>query len=170
MTKKPTPIELQTLFHYNPETGDLTWKDDSPQWWYHSHKAGDIAGSLQAGGYRQVNLNHIPQLVHRMIWAIVTGAWPKHQIDHINMIRTDNRWCNLRAATNSQNSMNRGAQSNNKSGMKGVHTHKDGQYFTSSIRRDGIDYYLGIFKTAADAKAAYDAAAVRLHDKYHRLN
>lgn len=35
------------------------------------------------------------------------GVFPDGQIDHINKIRDDNRWDNLRLATASQNSMNK---------------------------------------------------------------
>ncbi len=166
MAKRASIKKLRSLFSYNPETGDLTWKND----WLssrHKHRIGDIAGGISMQGYRCVNINYLPQLVHRIAWAIMTGRWPKHQIDHINMVRTDNRWCNLREATNSQNSMNRKAQSNNKTGLKGVYSHSHGGYF-SSICRDKKTRYLGYFKTPSEAKAAYDAASKELHAEFHR--
>src|SRR5258708_16286059 len=40
--------------------------------------------------------------------------------DHVNRDGLDNRRCNLRPATGSQNAANKGRQSNNTSGFKGV--------------------------------------------------
>ena len=50
----------------------------------------------------------------------MTGNFPENFIDHINHIPYDNRWSNLRAATNSQNQANAKKPINNKSGYKGV--------------------------------------------------
>ncbi|MGU0171669.1 HNH endonuclease [Escherichia coli] len=41
-------------------------------------------------------------------------------VDHINMIRSDNRIVNLRAATRAQNGQNSKTRSDNASGVKGV--------------------------------------------------
>jgi hypothetical protein len=166
---KPSPKELRELFRYDPETGIVRWKYDSPKRCRNAHKSGDVVGTITAQGYLAVNIRYMPYLLHRIIWAIVRGRWPRRQIDHRNMIRTDNRWINLRRASNSQNSMNRGAQSNNKSGLKGVTTHPDGGFF-ARITRNGVKYYLGYFATAMEAKAIYDDAAKRLHREYHRTH
>ena len=42
---------------------------------------------------------------HRICYAMFYGKWPINQIDHINRNRSDNRICNLRDATYSQNNI-----------------------------------------------------------------
>ena len=54
--------------------------------------------------------------VHRVIWFYMTGNFPKDQIDHINHIRNDNRWINLREASIQENDKNRSKAINNISG------------------------------------------------------
>lgn len=65
-------------------------------------------------------LHGVSMQVHRVGWAMHYGKWPKDQIDHINMIRDDNRIENLREATASENKFNQMPQSNNSHGSKGV--------------------------------------------------
>lgn len=71
---------------------------------------------------------------------------------------------NLRAATRSQNNMNKGASSRNKLGVKGVHINEDG-LFTAQIRvprpegGKGKMTYLGRYKTVEEAAAVYAEAS-----------
>ncbi len=45
--------------------------------------------------------------LHRVAFAIMTGAWPIDEVDHINRDRQDNKWSNLRQSTSSENKMNK---------------------------------------------------------------
>jgi hypothetical protein len=54
----------------------------------------------------------------------MAGKWPAAGIDHINGNKSDNRWLNLREATQSQNMTNTGNRADNSSGYKGVCWHK----------------------------------------------
>ena len=50
----------------------------------------------------------------------MTGEWPK-EIDHINRIKDDNRFCNLRITTRSLNNVNMIRSRLSKTGVKNVY-------------------------------------------------
>jgi len=97
--------------------------------------------------------------------TLLTG-WP--YVDHIDGNGLDNRRQNLRAATHSKNMMNRGPQSNNTSGFKGVCRNR--LKWRAQIGLDGRHIHLGTFATPQEAAHAYDAAAVELFGEYARPN
>lgn len=114
----PSRETLSGLLDYNPDSGLLAWQKTIG-----SRRKGSVAGRLHHKGYIEVGVGKRRYLAHRLIWAMQTGEWlpPSVQIDHINGDKADNSWANLRKATPSQNKMNCGAQSNSKSGIRGVH-------------------------------------------------
>jgi hypothetical protein len=94
---------------------------------------------------------------HRVVWALVTGSWPKAQIDHINGNTSDNRISNLREASSVENARNQKRHCTNISGRTGVHFQKAAQKFVAYIRIDNKKHHLGYFETfnaAAEARAA----------------
>lgn len=74
-------------------------------------------------------------------------------VDHINHNTLDNRKCNLRACTSSENLRNCKKYKNNSSGYKGVHFHRD--RWVARIQIDGKTKSLGSFKNIDDAVRAY---------------
>lgn len=102
--------------------------------------------------------------MHRLIMG-----FPKSQIDHRNGKKLDNQHKNLRLATQTQNSQNQIAHSNNKSGYKGVEFHKASQRWEARIRSNGTRIQLGLFKTALAAHRAYLKAARKYHGEFARL-
>lgn len=92
-------------------------------------------------------------------------------IDHINRNGLDNRRCNLRAATNSQNMQNRTKRRNAvSSSYVGVYWDKQMSKFRSRIRIDGKSKHLGLFDNEVDAAKAYDLAARELYGEHAHLN
>ena len=51
-------------------------------------------------------------MVHRIVWLLNTGEWPKNTIDHINRDPLDNRFENLRDCTQAENNLNKGPYKN----------------------------------------------------------
>ena len=78
-------------------------------------------------------------------------------VDHINGIKTDNRRCNLRSATLSENAKNTSFRKNNTSGHMGVY--KVGLKYRAKIQCDNNTIELGRFKSPEEASAAYKKAA-----------
>lgn len=109
--------------------------------------------------------------LHRFVMERVLGRELQscETIDHINLNTLDNRRCNLRVATFSQNGMNRGKYSRNTSGYKGVSWDKECGKWRAQIMKQGKPYKIGRFDTPEEAYAAYCATALELHGEFARL-
>jgi hypothetical protein len=159
-----TATRLRELLHYDPETGVFTWAVSAG-----TACAGAVAGSLNNRGYRAIMIGRRYYAAHRVIWLWMTGEWPKHEIDHINMDKGDNRWANLREATHSQNNANSSTYANNSSGFKGVHWFKRHRKWQAGIRINGKKTHLGYFDTPHQAYANYCLAARKYFGEYARV-
>ncbi|WP_371417778.1 HNH endonuclease [Roseivivax sp. THAF197b] len=98
------------------------------------------------------------------------GAYPPAQIDHRNGDRTDNRWINLRAAEKSENCRNVKSRTGSTSSYLGVSFRRDRNIWRAVIFTDGKQKFLGTYKSEEEAARAYDAAAIRHHGEFARLN
>jgi hypothetical protein len=145
---------LRELFAYDPETGNVSWLRDRI-----GANNSIRARAGDGAGYRQVEVDGRVLQCHRVAWALVTGRWPKCEIDHRNGKRDDNRWENLREATHQQNAHNRRVRKDSASGLKGVSFHRRTGKWQAYIGLAGEQKYLGLFETRAAAHRAYLAAA-----------
>lgn len=91
-------------------------------------------------------------------------------IDHINGGTLDNRKCNLRSCTRTENICNAAIYASNTSGYKGVHFNKRDQKYQANIRINKKLKFLGYFKTASEAALAYNNAAVEAFGKFANIN
>lgn len=107
---------------------------------------------LNTGGYIVFKFYGKAYKAHRVAWFLQTGKWPI-EIDHINGIRSDNRWENLREVTHSENGLNRRVHMNSKSGEYGIRLEANGKWRVR-VRGKAI----GTFWTKERAIAARDAA------------
>jgi len=105
---------------------------------------------------------------HRLAWLWVHGSWPERDLDHINRDTFDNRLCNLRLATNSQNMANARMPITNKSGKKGVSWHARGMKWQAHVKVRCISRYLGLFNTVEEAHASYCQAAKTFQGEFAR--
>lgn len=115
-----TAERARQLWTYDPETGDLRWRVKTC---IHM-QVGDLAGTIDHG-YRRVavtcNGKRKAFAAHRLIWLMQTGEWPEFDIDHLNGIKSDNRWTNLRDGPTGLNCQNqRRAQRSSSHGFLGV--------------------------------------------------
>lgn len=121
-----------------------------------------VAGWLNGSGYRSLEIGGATYKVHRVIWLMQTGHWPARYVDHINGVKWDNRWLNLREATDAENTQNeRVARPNNVTGFLGVSP--DGGRYKAQIWHTNRKWNLGRFDTPELAHAAYLDAKRKHH-------
>lgn len=94
----------------------------------------------------------------------------KYQTDHVNRDSLDNRKSNLRIATNADNTANRGRQSNNTSGYKGVSWSKVSKKWAIEIGYNNKRYRLGLMEDKEDAARLYNFWASDIHGEFANLN
>lgn len=158
MKRELTAERLRELLHYDPETGVWTWLVRTS----YRIKVGDPVGTDNGHGYIRTSIDGNRYLLHRLAWLWTTGEWPTSMIDHVNGVRNDNRWVNLRLVSNAENGQNRRtARGGGRSGLLGVSPHQ-GKY-TSQIHVAGRKIHIGVFDTPEQAHEAYLAAKRRLH-------
>lgn len=169
MAAKPLPPQsvLLQLLRYEPETGELFWKERGPEWiddlrirntWNARYAGKPALNSINSDGYRIGSICGSNYKAQRVIWKMVTGDDPD-QIDHENRVRTDNRFKNLRDVSLGENNKNRSLPANNKSGVIGVYLwdHNGFQYWAANLGGKKNGY----FKTFDEAVCARRAAEVQ---------
>ena len=144
-----TQARLKEVLHYDPDTGLFRWLVTNSN----RAVAGSACLSRNGNGYVQVGIDGRRYEGQRLAWLYMTGEWPAHLVDHVDMDQANNRWTNLRAATLAENMVNTRARR----AAKGIRS-RCGRY-QAHIGIDGKQVYLGTFDTAEAASAAYEAAA-----------
>lgn len=167
MSKRINPARALAVLRYDPETGLIFWRVDiraGKNNWLLKAVAGDQAGFASGYGYWVLSIDGARTSAHRFAWLAMTGAWPEHDIDHVDGDRTNNRWTNLRGATRAQNMQNlKGAHKDSSTGLLGVERKRD--RFAARICVDGKKHSLGVFATPELAHAAYLKAKREMHER-----
>lgn len=185
MANKPLPdvLLIRKYLSYDPSTGVLTWKPRELETFvdkgmrsaatlhrfWNAKYAGKAAGELGfSRGYRGIKFNGCLLRTHRIIFALVTGSWPIGEIDHINGDRSDNRWCNLRDVSKSDNQRNAKLRKDNLSRHTGIR--RRGAKWDVRIRHNRVTEYLGRFSTLEEAIFARKTAERRYgyHENHGR--
>lgn len=158
----PRPLtheRLTEVLSYDRRTGVFLWKAKTGR----KVRVGERAGTRsKAHIYRVIRIDRVNYYESVLAWFYVTGSWPKYQVDHRNRIRDDNRWSNLRLATNKQNHENVGPQKNSTSGVKGVTVCTQTGLWLARITHNGVMKNLGRYKAKTDAVRARKAAERQL--------
>lgn len=123
------------------------------------------------GGYICVYVDGRAYSAARLAWFWMTGEWPDREVDHRNVMPSDNRWMNLRLAKPTQNCANKHRYKHNTSGFKGVSRLVVRGKFVGWRARIGVEkkrLSLGVFGTPEEAHQAYCAASEQMHREYSR--
>ncbi|ATW62682.1 D5 protein [Salmonella phage SP-3] len=150
--------EYQKKFDYDPETGIFTWNSGS--------RKGKPAGSKEKDGLT-LYMGKLGRFkAHRVAWLYVTGEDPgEFLIDHRDQDPFNNRWNNLRKATNAENGKNSSGWKNESTGVKGVTLTSSGKY-RARIRVDGNMVNIGTFESLEEAVSNLNIAREILHGEF----
>lgn len=157
---------LRELLHYDPETGQFVWRVSPSA----KVAAGALAGGPNKAGYITIGIGGRRYKAHRLAWLYMTGEWPAEQIDHVNTVRDDNRWANLREATHIQNQRNRRSVEGKSVPFKGVRWNKSRSCYYASIRVNRKVICLPQRRTAEEAYNDYVAAASKYFGEFARVD
>ena len=120
----------------------------------------DYCWYITSKGYVSTTINKRTIKFHRLLFP------DSQQIDHRNHKKNDNRKCNLREVTNTQNCINRSLQSNNTSGVTGVYWNKQSNKWVASITVDKKLIFLGYFNQFENAVQARKTAEEHYFGEY----
>jgi hypothetical protein len=165
MARPISQIRLRELFDYDQDTGNFYRKHAAGNGRY---KAGSKCGYIRKDGYYMLSFDGMKEvLAHRCAWIFMNGDIDDEVlIDHIDENRSNAAIKNLRIADQSKNGMNRGAQKNSSTGIKGVSWCKTQQKWTVRVGVNGKYHYGGRFSDIKDAESAAIAMRKKLHKEF----
>jgi len=155
--------EFCKIVRYDHDNGNFFWKVN--RYGRGGSRAGMVAGFINENGYRCFRIKGKKFYAHRLAWLFIHKQWPHGIIDHINGNRSDNRICNLREVTTSQNIANTNATCA-KSSLRGAHWSSEKGKWFSRIMFNGKTKYLGYFNSKEEAHNAYIIARRNLHGEF----
>ena len=134
-------------------------KTEAERYWVKVEKTDECwiwTATVTSWGYGQFWLNGKHVKAHRYSFELAHGPIAEGlDIDHLCHNRACVRPEHLRAATRKQNMENRkGADSDNYSGVRGVHWHKAARKWQAHVRHNGHLHYVGTFSSKEDAELA----------------
>jgi len=140
-----TQERLKQVLTYDPLTGDFFRLN------------GKKAGTLTNKGTVHIMVDRVAYQAHRLAYVYMGEPLPAI-VDHKNRVRNDNRWENLRPATNGQNKMNSVKYT-------GVERRANGRW-TARIRTKAGNVACGTYASKEEAIAAYNAKRRELYGEY----
>lgn len=158
---KLTQEKLKSMLHYDPDSGVFTWKVRTSS----RANIGDMAGCIRRCGHMAIGLHGGLYFSHRLAFLYMTGEFPNGEVDHINHVRNDNSFANLRVVNMEDNQKNKTIQKNNKSGATGISFDKANSKWRARIFVNKRNVHLGFFSNIEDAIAARHYANIKYN--YH---
>jgi hypothetical protein len=151
---------LKSILNYDAETGLFTWKVKMGS----LATIGKVAGSLHREGYICIMILGKEYKAHRLAFLYMTGSFP-NIVDHINSVKNDNRWENLRECSKLENAHNRVISPLNTTGIKGVTWCNTDKCFRGNVTFKG-KRYMKRFKTKEEAATYVQEMRSSLHKEF----
>jgi len=155
---------LKEVIDYNCSTGDFVWIVSSG-----TVSKGRKAGCLDDKGYVRIKIDGKKYKAHRLVFLYLNGCFPRSEVDHVNGVKNDNRFVNLRLANNTQQNANKKIQINNTSGYRGVHFFKPRGKWRATISVNKKTKYIGSFDTPEEASVAYECEAAFCFGEFYQM-
>lgn len=158
---------LRELIDFDPDVGVFIWLKTCGSRGVSGRK---MFGCSNGRGHLDIRIMGKKYKAHRLAWLHYYGRWPDGFIDHVNGDGEDNRICNLRECSQSQNMANARKRSDNKSGFKGVCWSSNARKWMAYINESGKRRHIGYFPEKEDAAAAYAREAERCFGSFARID
>lgn len=151
--------DLKLSLHYDPATGVFTRLKAVT-----SSKPGQHLGWLDHEGYVRLSvLGHIYR-AHRLAWFYMTCQWPSKNIDHIDGVKSNNRFVNLRDVTQSVNLQNQRRPKRNKKDALPLGVVRYGKRFAAYAKTNGAIDRVAVCDSAEEAHERYVAYKRFFHE------
>lgn len=156
-----TRDQVLAKVRYFKTSGLFRWVEHRDAW-----RVGQIAQRITSKGYVQIYLYGHCYLAHRLAWLVMTGSWPEEEIDHRDGDPMNNKWRNLRPASEGQQRQNIRARGN-KSGYTGVYWSNRWQTWIAYITVNYRKIYLGSSRNVHEAGRIRAAGKLVHHPFYN---
>ena len=151
-----TKERLLEVLEFDESVSRFRWKKREGRRTFNTRFAGKLAG--RAGEthtpgrfYRQIRIDGVTYLEHRLVWMYHHGVWPEFALDHINGDGLDNRLENFRLDTDCANSRNQAKHIRNTSGHTNVYWRKERRKWLVRIYDNSHVIYGGSFDSIEEA-------------------
>lgn len=152
---------LKQILNYNKDNGKWIWLVKNGT----NNEIGDIAGTVNNDGYNIITYKGKKYKSSRLAYIYMGEELPAI-VDHINTVKTDDRWDNLRPSTIKGNGANRTSRYKNR--PKGITWNSKRKKWISQITVDNKLKYLGGFDCPAAASFAYQIEAISAFGEFAR--
>lgn len=140
-----TQSDLQSILHYDPDTGIWTWRARLST----RIQIGDEAGTISYG-HRRIVIDGLNFKAHDLAFIYMTGSEPKGFVVHLDNNKLNNAWANLKDMTFKEAHLHKVNTNPN----HGVYYHRPSKKWQARIWEAGYSRHLGSWPSRDEARAA----------------